>query len=156
MAQKIYDNLAPGGYFELQDPSFPMKADDGTFAGTALEEWNTLLIECMSRIGRNLIDGSNWAQHLRDAGFVDVVEHKILVPVSPWARGKKNKLLGSISQQNMTEGVASMSTAAFTRILGWSRERLEVFLAQVREDLQGKKVHAYGIVYFVYGRKPLN
>lgn len=38
MAQKIFDALAPGGYFELQDPSFPMKSDDGTLEGTALEE----------------------------------------------------------------------------------------------------------------------
>jgi trans-aconitate methyltransferase len=38
MAQKIFDNLAPGGVFELQDPSFPMTCDDNTFAGTALEE----------------------------------------------------------------------------------------------------------------------
>jgi hypothetical protein len=117
--------------------------------------WNTLLISCLSRIGRNLIDGPNWVSHLRAAGFVDIVEHRVLVPVSPWARGKKNKILGIISQQNMTEGVASMSTAAFTRILGWSQERLEEFLERVKADLAGKSVHAYGIVYFVHGRKPL-
>lgn len=39
MAQKIFNNLAPGGYFELQDPSFPVKSDDGTLDGTPLEEW---------------------------------------------------------------------------------------------------------------------
>lgn len=36
--QKIFDNLAPGGVFELQDPSFPMVSDDGTLDGTALNE----------------------------------------------------------------------------------------------------------------------
>jgi hypothetical protein len=117
--------------------------------------WNGLLVECMSRIGRNLLDSRNWAQHLRDAGFVDVTEHRVLVPVSPWARGKKNKLLGAISQQNLLEGVASMSTAAFTRILGWTKENLDIFLARVREDLKNKDVHAYGTVYFVHGKKPL-
>ncbi|KAE8442529.1 hypothetical protein EG329_003244 [Mollisiaceae sp. DMI_Dod_QoI] len=155
MAQKIFDNLAPGGYFELQDPSFPMKCDDETFQGAALEEWGSSLVECMSRIGRNLLDTPNWGQYMREAGFIDIVEHRILVPVNPWARGKKNKILGAISQQNLLEGVASMSTAAFTRILGWSPERLEVFLARVRDDLKDKGIHAYGVVYFVYGRKPL-
>lgn len=154
MAQKIFDNLAPGGYFELQDPSFPMKSDDGTLDGTSLEEWNTMLIQSMTTIGRNLLDGPNWAQHMRDVGFVDVVEHKLLVPVSPWARGKKNKILGAISLQNMTEGVASMSTAPFTRILGWTQERLEAFLVGVRDDLRSRAVHAYGVVYFITGRKP--
>ncbi|KAH9205412.1 hypothetical protein DL95DRAFT_317634, partial [Leptodontidium sp. 2 PMI_412] len=51
-------------------------------------------------------------------------------------------------------GIASLSTAAFTRILGWDQPRLEVFLAKVREDLGSKDVHAYGVVYFVHGRKP--
>lgn len=37
--QKIYDNLAPGGYFELQDPCLPMLCDDGTLEGTALGEY---------------------------------------------------------------------------------------------------------------------
>lgn len=38
MAQKIFDNLAPGGYFELQDPCLPMISDDGSLDGTPLGE----------------------------------------------------------------------------------------------------------------------
>ncbi|KAE9366332.1 S-adenosyl-L-methionine-dependent methyltransferase [Stipitochalara longipes BDJ] len=154
IVQKIFENLAPGGYFELQDPCLPMRCDDGTLEGTPLNEWNEKLVESMSRIGRNLRDGQNWGQYMRDAGFEDVVEHRIYVPVNPWARGKKNKLLGAISQQNLLEGVESMSKAAFTRVLGWSPERLEELLEGVRANLQDKHVHAYGIVYFAYGRKP--
>lgn len=112
------------------------------------------MIESLSRMGRNLTDGPNWASYMRDAGFEDVVEHRIYVPVSPWARGKKNKLLGAISQQNLLEGVESMSTAAFTRILGWGPEKLGGLLEGVRADLRDRALHAYGIVLFVYGRKP--
>jgi hypothetical protein len=112
------------------------------------------MIESMARIGRNLTDGQNWGQYMREAGFEDVTEHRIYVPVNPWARGKKNKLLGAISQQNLLEGVESMSTAAFTRILGWTPEKLHELLEGVRANLQNKGVHAYGIVYFAHGRKP--
>ncbi|PMD32177.1 S-adenosyl-L-methionine-dependent methyltransferase, partial [Hyaloscypha variabilis F] len=154
IVQKIFENLAPGGYFELQDPCLPMRCDDRTLEGTPLNDWNENLVEAMSRIGRNLKDGQNWGQYMREAGFVDVVEHRICVPVNPWARGKKNKLLGAISQQNLLEGVESMSKAAFTRVLGWSPERLDELLVGVRANLQDKHVHAYGIVYFAYGRKP--
>jgi hypothetical protein len=108
----------------------------------------------MSRIGRNLRDSQNWAQYMREAGFVDVVEYRTYVPVNPWARGRKNKLLGAISQQNLLEGVESMSKAAFTRILGWTPEKLDELLTGVRANLQDKGVHAYGIVYFAHGRKP--
>lgn len=112
------------------------------------------MVESMSRIGRNLKDSQNWGQYMKDVGFVDVTETRLYVPVNPWAKGKKNKLLGAISYQNMSEGIASLSTAAFTRILGWDQPRLEVFLAKVREDLGSKDVHAYGIVYIVHGRRP--
>jgi len=153
--QKIFDNLAPGGYFELQDPTFPMKCDDGTLEGTPLDDWNGHMVESMSRIGRNLKDGQNWGRYMREIGFEDVTEHRIYVPVNPWARGKKNKILGAISQQNLLEGVESMSTAAFTRILGWSPEKLAELLTGVRANLEDKGVHAYGVVYFAYGRKPM-
>lgn len=112
------------------------------------------MIDGMSRIGRNLEDSQNWAQHMRDVGFIDVVEHKLLVPIGPWARGKKNKILGAKSLQNMIEGVSSMSTAPFTRILGWTQERLETFLAGVRDNLSSEGVHAYGVFYFCHGRRP--
>lgn len=109
----------------------------------------------MTMIGRNLCDSTNWAQHMHEAGFVDIVEHKFNVPMSPWSRGKKNRLLGAISMENLLEGVASMSTAPFTRVLGWSQARLEVFLVQVRNDLRNREVHVYDVVYLVTGRKPL-
>jgi SAM-dependent methyltransferase len=38
MVKKIFDNLTPGGYFELQDPCLPMRSDDGTLDGTHLGE----------------------------------------------------------------------------------------------------------------------
>jgi hypothetical protein len=113
------------------------------------------MIESMARIGRNLTDSPNWGRYMREIGFEDVTEHRLLVPASPWARGKKNKLLGAISQQNLTEGVESMSTAAFTRILGWSPGRVQELVRGVRANLADKNVHAYGMVYFAYGRKPL-
>jgi len=112
------------------------------------------MVESMSRIGRNIKDSQNWGTYMREVGFEDVTEHRIYVPVNPWTRGRKNKLLGAISQQNLLEGVESMSTAAFTRILGWSPDKLAELLTGVRANLEDKGIHAYGIVYFVYGKKP--
>lgn len=131
-----------------------MRSDDGSLEGTPLGEWNELLVQGMKRIGRDITDSPNWAGYMRDAGFVDVQETRIYVPVSPWAKGRKNKLLGAISQQNLLEGIASMSMAVFTRVLGWEMEKLQPFLEKVKADLQNRKIHAYGIVYFVHGRKP--
>ncbi len=60
MIENIYNNLAPGGYFELQDPCLPLRCDDGSLDGTALGEWNRLLYEGMLRIGKDLKENTRW------------------------------------------------------------------------------------------------
>ena len=111
MVRKIYDHLAPGGYFELQDPVMPLRSDDGSLAGTALEEWGHTLAEGMGRTGRRVDGSTAWGRHLRHAGFVDVVERRFLWPVSPWCKGKRNKILGALCQANLMDGVPSMGSA---------------------------------------------
>ena len=132
-----------------------MRCDDGTLAGTPLDRWNQLVIQGMGRMGHDVTDGVNWQQHLREAGFEDVVERRVYVPVNPWARGRKNKILGAISQQNLLEGIQSMSIAVLTRVLGWQMADVEPFLEEVKKDLHNKKIHAYGIIHFVHARKPM-
>lgn len=108
----------------------------------------------MGRIGRNLQASQKWGPDMRALGFEDVTEKRVYVPINTWARGRKNKLLGATSLADLSDGIAALSTAAFTRVLGWSQEKLEAFLVKVLDDLKNKDIHAYGIVYFAYGRKP--
>jgi hypothetical protein len=60
-----------------------------------------------------------------------------------------------MSQQNLIEGVESMSAAAFTRILGWSAEKAAVLVEGAKANLRDTGVHAYCLVVVAYGRKPL-
>jgi ubiquinone/menaquinone biosynthesis C-methylase UbiE len=150
----IFNNLNPGGYFELQDVCMPMRSDDGTLDGTALDEWQTNIIAGLKTTGRNLSDSTNWGKYMADAGFVDIVEQRYYWGTNPWVRGKKEKIQAAWTTQNLLEGIDGMSMALFTRILGWTRPRVEILLAQVRNDLKNRAIHAYAEVYVVHGRKP--
>lgn len=154
--ERIFDNLAPGGYFELQDPCLPMQCDDGTMDGTALQEWNRLLVEGMLRAGKDLRDNLRWGAYMREMGFEGVVETKGAVAFNTWPKGKKNKLLGAMCCQNLSEGVKSMSLALFTRVLGMDSHKVMEFLEDVKRDLANTKIHSYSVVYIVHGKKPLN
>jgi SAM-dependent methyltransferase len=154
--QHVWDNLAPGGYFELQDPCMPMRCDDGTMDGTALGEWNRLMDEGMLRMGKDLRGNLEWGRYMREVGFELVVERHSACAFNTWPRGDKNKLLGAMCCQNLLEGVQSMSLALFTRVLGWSSEDVLSFLVGVKNDLMNRKIHSYCGVYFVYGRKPFD
>lgn len=151
--QYIFENLAPGGYFELQDPCLPMQCDDDTMKGTALERWNELLCEGMLRMGKDLRDNRSWGLYMREMGFEGVVESEGAVAFNTWPKGKKNKLLGALCCQNLSEGVQSMSLALFTRVLGMSTDEVLHFLEDVKRDLANPKIHSYTAVYIAYGRK---
>lgn len=82
-------------------------------------------------------------QYMEEAGFVDVQEHILKLPIGPWARDPRLKKCGLFEMVNMTEGISGLTTMLFTRALNWSPAEVEVFLTQVRKEAQDKKIHSY-------------
>lgn len=73
--------------------------------------------------------------------------------MNPWAKNAKLKELGRFQQINMLDAIESYSLALFTRVLGWSSEEVQVFLAGVRRELVDRSLHIYGKLYFTYGQR---
>lgn len=48
--------------------------------------------------------------------------------------------MGNLGSWIAVEGI---SVAAYTRVLGWTKEDLDVFLKQVRRDMKDRAIHAY-------------
>jgi hypothetical protein len=44
---------------------------------------------------------------------------------------------------NYLEGVEGFTLAAFTRVLGWSVEEVQVLLAQIRKEWTNRSMHGY-------------
>ena len=76
------------------------------------------------------------------------------VPSSVWARDPVQREIGRYNQCSLLMAVESYSLALFTRVLGWSNNDTQVFLAGVRKDLKNPAVHTYCNLHVVYGRKP--
>jgi hypothetical protein len=45
--------------------------------------------------------------------------------------------------ENLGGGLEAISVGIFTRVLGWSKPELDVFLVQVRNEMKDTKIHAY-------------
>ncbi|GKT48950.1 putative methyltransferase tdiE [Colletotrichum spaethianum] len=154
--KQAYDNLEPGGYIELQDNAFPILSGDGTLKeDDPMARWSTLMMEGTELIGRPITVPAIFRQMLQEAGFEDVVEHKRVWPTSPWPKNEALRELGFWTQACSLDGVEPGALALFTRVLGWTREEVLVFIASVRKDFKNRDIHAYWNVYSVYGRKPL-
>lgn len=112
------------------------------------------MLEATNKATYKLTSISTARQDLQEAGFVDVVEIPFKWPVNRWPKDAKFKELGMWTQENFVSGIEAMSLALFTRILGWTRDEVLIFVAHVRKDMRDQKIHAYWPIFVVYGRKP--
>ncbi|KAK3934625.1 S-adenosyl-L-methionine-dependent methyltransferase [Diplogelasinospora grovesii] len=152
--RSCYDNLNPGGWVEFQDYYVKMQCVDNSLAGTALEKWNTMLLDGVSKMGKSGLAAAKFKSQMEGAGFVDVVEKKFALPGNPWAKGREEKVLGTMQMTNILDGLHGISISVFTKMHGWSVEKVELFLVDVRKDLKDRNIHFYYVVMSVFGRKP--
>lgn len=52
--------------------------------------------------------------------------------------------------EDLGPGLEGLSMGLFTRILGWSKEETDIFLATVRRDMKDTKIHAYWNMWVPY------
>ena len=132
-----------------------IKCDDGSLpADSALSRWHEYMHDAANKAGFPLDAISHVPQMMKDAGFVDIVATPIRWPINPWPKDAKFKELGRWVMENFTWGCESMCLALFTRVLNWSLEEVQVFMALVRADLRNKKMHAYWNFWIIHARKP--
>jgi Methyltransferase domain len=140
---KAFDALVPGGYFELQDMSL-QTSDDGSMDGTALLEWQTHVKEAATKTGVEWTNVPNYKRWMIEGGFEDVTEVNFRWPSNQWSSVRKERLLGAWTQAQIDNGMLeSVSTRLFIMKLGWSKERLDEFLARVNRDTKDPRIKAY-------------
>lgn len=47
------------------------------------------------------------------------------------------------TNENMGGGLSAITLALFTRVLGWTADEVEVFVANVRKDIRNPAYHCY-------------
>lgn len=73
------------------------------------------------------------------------------IPIGTWPKDPKLKELGRWHQIAQEESMGPYCTALFSRVLGWSREDIEVLLAMIRKELRDPSIHQYLQIYIVMG-----
>ncbi|OLN81629.1 Malonyl-[acyl-carrier protein] O-methyltransferase 1-like protein 5 [Colletotrichum chlorophyti] len=155
LMESIYDNLNPGGWVEFQDYDFLLKSDDGTLTEKHQTYiWDHLFIDAAKSIGREPCPGPKLEAWAREAGFVNVVHQKFKLPIGPWAKHPYYKDIGMCNLIQFLDGLEAFTLRIFCGVLGWSKEKVLVLLAQVRKEVREGAFHAHGEFHVVYGQKP--
>lgn len=153
--QKALEHLAPGGYVEMQAVYTKFVSDDNTAEkATNAEQWMTTLCKGMADFGKPIDNAPQWKEKLEAAGFEDVEEKILKVPIGPWPKDPLLKEIGSVQYHQELQAVDSYTPGIFSRVLNWSDEEIQVFIAKVKGEIKDPSIHLYFPVYFVWGRKP--
>ncbi|GAP85827.2 putative demethylmenaquinone methyltransferase [Rosellinia necatrix] len=155
VAQKAFDHLEPGGWFEAQELLPTLGCDDGSMSNDYAPYllFNDLT-ECSIMERRPIDIVKTYKQGLINAGFVDVTEQVYKIPINGWARSKNWKSLGELWNVNCLDAIQGVAMALLHRARGLKRHQIEIHIMDTRRGLSDKSVHAYQSFYVVLGRKP--
>lgn len=130
-------------------------SDDNTLPeNSALVEWSKNVFEGSSKFGAPFEDTLLIKSRLEDAGFVDVQQHAIKLPIGPWPKDKRLKKVGAFEMVNMVDGIEGLSFRLFSKALYMSMEAIQLNLMQVRNEARNSRIHSYYPFYVIFGRKP--
>jgi len=140
--REAFKSLAPGGYLELQDATFPLQYIGEPPVNSNLYKWGEFLGAGAAKAGRPWTNTQHYKRWLEEIGFEDVVEKRFFWPTSPWAKGKYYKTIGTYFQADLLKGLEGVSIKVL-KALGWTIEEIQAFLPGVRKDLMDTSIHSY-------------
>ncbi|KAF5009232.1 hypothetical protein FDECE_4525 [Fusarium decemcellulare] len=154
--QEAFRCCKPGGFIESLESAPYLESDDGTVTeSSAMAQWGKLFAQGGRKLGRSftLVDDEEQRNGMAAAGFVDIQEFNIKIPLGDWPKDHNMKEMGRFSRAALeqdTEGyVLYMATME-----GWTREEVTVYAARLRREMRNRKIHGYFRMKVVWGKKP--
>jgi len=117
--------------------------------------FNRLFLEIGTQMGWDLAAPLKWRHSLEAAGFTDIHIQWFNWPVGPWAKHKKNKLIGKLTFMNFFDLLGSVGPL-FQKFLDYTAEETDTLIAEVRKEMRVQKLHFYQPICFCYAKKPGN
>ncbi|PGH07447.1 hypothetical protein GX51_01748 [Blastomyces parvus] len=154
---QCYRTTKPGGYVEVFNRAVWLECDDNSIPSDekhAMNIWYREFREVGERLGKTTTIIERQREEMEKAGFVDVTEVKLKMPLGPWPKDKMLKEVGKFYYLECLQGLDGWALAFLTRVMGWDVTEVQVLLAKFREAMGDRSIHSYVPLSIVYGRKP--
>ncbi|KAJ2907253.1 S-adenosyl-L-methionine-dependent methyltransferase [Zalerion maritima] len=154
--QKCLKALRPGGWIEQVELSSHTKSDDGTITpDLPFKEWADVFLKLGEMTGQTFQICEEAKGWIEKAGFENVTENVIKLPIGPWAKDERLKEWGVWSRVYLSEALEGFALRGLTNHLGWSYEKTQIFLTQMRHSLRDPKLHGWVPLSVVDAQKPM-
>lgn len=154
--QRVFQHLKPReGWFEYVDIDMESRSHDESFnPSTALYQWQQHLIHATNLVGKPLKYERCVRELLEDAGFVDIHETVLTLPMNSWPTDPYLKDCGSWFNLGMIQGLDGFSLGPLCRVLRWPMEQVETFLGRVKRDINSRNIRSYNTLHVWVARRP--
>ncbi|KAL2824173.1 S-adenosyl-L-methionine-dependent methyltransferase [Aspergillus cavernicola] len=154
--KRIFAHLRPGAWFEQVEIDFEPRCDDRSLDGLALRHWYQCLKEATAQMARPIARSSrDTIKDLQDAGFTEIDHQIVGLPLNPWHQDEHERKVARWYNLAVSESIENLSLAPFSRVFGWSLEKIQRLAAEVKTEAFNKEIHAYNILHIYQARKPL-
>ena len=96
--------------------------DDDSLANSHVKHLTDMTSEMSLAIGRDFQISSRMKQMIEEAGFVDVQEHRLKMPIGSWATDPKLKDVGRFFERYYKTGLQGWLLHICTRVMGVSSQ----------------------------------
>ncbi|CAN8096542.1 unnamed protein product [Discula destructiva] len=157
MFAKVLEHLKPGGWAEFHESSLELVPADEAAAvvlrNSTLQKCFDLMLQAGINMGRDFDAPRKFKRWMIEAGFEDVIEKQILVPVNPWPLDRRDKYLGKWFCLNLLRFTDNLPKLLGTA--GVPAAEIPALQEGFRADLIWPQMRVYTPQYVIYGRKPL-
>lgn len=80
---------------------------------------------------------------IENAGFVEINQCQLKVPLGTWPAEKKQKDMGAYLALTIDTAFEAVGMAMLTRVLGMSSEEVDKVIAGAQKECRNKKIHTY-------------
>ncbi|KAF2773745.1 hypothetical protein EJ03DRAFT_105797 [Teratosphaeria nubilosa] len=156
--RQAWDHLNPGGWIETKETQFPPRRADGEETRpSAMSKWGEYVYEAAKNAGIDARASESFIEMLTRQGFVNIEKRDLQWPGTNWAKGRKNKILGKLNEENTGRAIPGIGMGLFTRRLGWTKEQVEDISNEVLDELKDKRnQHFYYPMCLHRAQKPEN
>ncbi|CRK37333.1 Secondary metabolism regulator LAE1 like protein [Verticillium longisporum] len=154
---EVYRCLKPGGWFEHMDYDPHIYSDDGSLSPTsAWNDYGGFFIKAGEKLGRTFNIIMDKVNHgwMKDAGFVNVDELRLKLPMGAWPADPKLKEVGKYNLVATEQGLEGFMLYILTNVHQWDIVQAQTYIAAVRSELKKRSNHAYYVASATYGQKP--
>ncbi|EXJ62027.1 hypothetical protein A1O7_02460 [Cladophialophora yegresii CBS 114405] len=142
--QQCFEKMRSGGWIEQYEIEINAKTDDPNEpADSSMIMKLRHTAEDMARTtGRDFHISMKMKHLIEEAGFVDVQEQKVKLPLGPWASDPKLKDIGRFFERFYKTGLQGWLMHICTRFLGKKPEEVNAWCAQAFQEINSRQ-HRY-------------